>query len=81
MITMKCSSLCRNRLHFLIAHATAKHSSLITAYLLSASVRNLDPACTIFHSVSQPGVFCRSINPIPSVLASVCSDVSFVGSK
>ena len=69
MTTVKWSIPARNMLHFLTAHATARHSNSITAYLLSVSVKNLDPACTRFQSESFD--FCMSRNPSPSMLASV----------
>lgn len=80
-MTVKCSMPARKMLHFLMAHATAKHSSSMTAYLLSVSVRNRDPACTILHSLVPSVDFCRSTNPIPKVLASVWRQVSLVVSK
>ena len=80
-MTVKCSMPARKILHSSMPHATARHSSSITAYLLSASVRNRDPACTVFHSLVPSVDFCRSINLIPKVLVSVRRRVSFVVSK
>ena len=69
MITVKWLLPARKMWHFFMAHATARHSNSITAYLLSVSVKNLDPACTSFHSESFSSDFCMSRNPSPSVLA------------
>ena len=68
-------------LHFLMAQATVRHSSSMTAYLLSVSVRNRDPVCTVFHSSLLSADFWRRTNPNPSVLASVYRRVSLVVSK
>ena len=48
MIWKFCRPL-RDSLHFMIVHATANSSNLITAYLDSASVRKRLPTCTINH--------------------------------
>ena len=53
----------------------------MTAYLLSASVRNQDPACMVFHSLLSLVDFWRSTKPIPNVLTSVWRRVSLVVSK
>ena len=81
VMTVKCSMPARKMLHSSMPHATARHSSSITAYLLPASVRNWDPACTVFHSLVPSVDFCRSTNLIPKVLALVQRWVSFVVSK
>ena len=56
-------------------------SSSITAYRLSASVRNLDPACTTLQSELSLVGFWRRRKPKPRVLASVWRLVSLEGSK
>ena len=78
VMTVKCSIPARKMLHLLMAHATARHLSSITVYLLSASIRNRDPACTVLHSLVPLVDFCRSTNPISKVLASVWRQVSLV---
>ena len=62
--------------HFLTAQATAKHSSLMMAYLVSVSVRILELTCSVFHSSSLSLALCSRTNLIPKVLASVCKRVS-----
>ena len=75
VINVKWLMPARKMLHFLMAQATARHSSSMTAYLLSVSVRNRDPACIVFHSSAD---FWRRTNPNPSV---VYRRVSLVVSK
>jgi hypothetical protein len=64
-----------------MAQATAKHSSSITAYLLSVSVRKRDPACTTRQSAVLSVRRWRRRKPNPKVLASVYRWVSFEASK
>ena len=66
---------------FLIAQATARHSSSTIAYLLSVSDRNLDPACTTRQSELPADCFWRRRKPNPRVLALVYRRVSFEASK
>ena len=47
----------RKMLHFFTAQATARHSSSMTVYLLSVSVRNLDPALRFSNLHLSRGTF------------------------
>ena len=78
---VKWPSPARKRWHFLMAQATARHSSSMTAYRVSASVRNLEPACTTLQSELLLVGFWRRRKPKPRVLASVWRRVSLEGSK
>lgn len=60
--------------HLVMAHATAKSSSSIMVYWLSASDRNRDPAWISDHVLP---VFCWRTKPRPWRLASVQRWVSF----
>ena len=69
----------RKMRHFFTAQATASISSSIMAYLVSVSVRNLEPACIRCHLPSA--FFCLRTNPRPrSLLASVWRAVGQPGS-
>ena len=81
VITVKWSRPARKRWHFLIAQAMSKHSSSITAYLVSVSMRNHDPACTTRQSEVLSVCRWRRRKPNPKVLASVYRWVSFEASK
>ena len=65
-------------LHLVIAHATARSSSSIIAYLLSGSDRKRDPA---WISDQMLSVFCWRMKPRPWQLASVHRRVSLPESK
>jgi len=78
---VKWPSPARKRWHLLMAQATARHSSSITAYQLSASVRNLEPASTTLQSGLLLVGFWRRRKPKPRVLVSVWRRVSLEGSK
>ena len=71
-----CGKVVKPREHFLTAQATAKHFNSMIAYLVSVSVRNLEPGCTIFHSPSLSVALCSRINLMPMVLMSVHRRVS-----
>ena len=75
---VKCGKPARNILHLMIAHVTASSSSSMTAYRVSASDRNLDPA---WIRTQLSSCFCCRTNPSPCRLASVHRRVALLGSK
>ncbi len=81
--TVKWLRPARKRWHFLMAQATAKHSSSITAYmyLLSVSARNCDSACTTRQSELFSDGFWRRRKTNPRVLASVIRQISLEPSR
>ena len=79
--TVKWLMPARKLLHFLMAQETARHSSSMTAYLLSVSVRNRDLLAQSSISFLLSADFWRRTNPNPSVLASVYRRVSLILSK
>ena len=76
--TMKWGRPARKIWHFLVAQATARSSSSMTAYRYSASDRNLEPAWTMDQ---MPPCCCWRTKPRPWRLASVHRRVDLVGSK
>ena len=71
--------------HLFNAHAIAAASPSIGAYLVSASLQNLDPAKTSFHpsgqqtgalSIEQEQYFCNKRKPIPCLLQSGARQVT-----
>ena len=78
VVTRKCCRPAKNTLHLVTAQQTASISNSITAYHVSASDKNRDPAWTRFHS--SP-VFCYRINPRLCLLASMLNLVGLVMSK